>query len=81
MQAAVKHNIEEYLMIPKNVYDLWLILFFFNIYLAASGLCCSIQDLPCVMQGLSLWCTHSLIAILGLSCPTACGILVPHPGI
>ena len=28
MQAAVKHNIEEYLMIPKNVYDLWLILFF-----------------------------------------------------
>ena len=28
MQAAVKYNIEEYLMIQKNVYDLWLILFF-----------------------------------------------------
>ena len=81
MQAAVKHNIEEYLMIQKNVYDLWLILFLKNMYLAASGLSCSIQDLPCVMQDLSLWCTDSLIAILGLSCSTACGILVSQPGI
>ena len=31
MQAAVKHNIEEYLMIPKNVYDVWF--FFFLIFI------------------------------------------------
>ena len=36
-----------------------------------SGLSRSTWDLPCVTQTLQLW----------LSCSTACGILVPQPGI
>ena len=40
------------------------------IYLAVSGLSCSMQDL-------SLWCTEfSLFMALGLSRPSACGIPV-----
>ena len=50
-------------------------IFFFlilkNIYLAASGLSCSLWDLGCIMQDLYFVATH------GLSCPTACGMLVP----
>ena len=30
---------------------------------------------------LLLWCRDSLVVVCGLSCPTACGILVPGPGI
>ena len=65
--------------------------------LAASGLSCSMWDLPCGMQNLSLWCVGSLlrrsgfslllwhmgsvVVVHGLSCPVACGILVPGSGI
>ena len=46
-----------------------------------SGLSCSARDLCCGMQDLSLWHTGSLVVAHGLSCPEACGILVPRPGI
>lgn len=45
--------------------------FFFN--LAAWGPSCGMWDPHCSMD--------SLVAELGLSCPAACGILVPLPGI
>ena len=47
----------------------------FYLFLAASGLSCHMWDL-------SLWCMDfSLVVAWGLSCLTACGILVPWPGI
>ena len=70
--------------------------FFCNIYLfthsficlAASGLSCGTRDLCCVMPDLSLRSMDSLIVSCGLSSAhvafgfsTACGILVPWPGI
>ena len=49
---------------------------FFNIYfLAALSLCCSTQDLLLQCAG------FSLAVACGLSCPAACGILAPRPGI
>ena len=48
------------------VHLLSLLPFFF--FFAALGLCCSTWD-------------FSLVALHRLSCPVACGILVPHPGI
>ena len=44
------------------------------IYLTASGV-------NCVMQELLSRCEGSLVVALGLSGPSACGILVPGPGI
>ena len=38
---------------------------FFLSDLAASGLSCSRQDLRCIMQDPSLWCTQSLAVPLG----------------
>ena len=35
----------------------------------------------CIVQDLSLWCIGSAVTALKLSCPTACGSLVPQPGI
>ena len=52
-----------------------------NICLAASGLSCSIWELHCIMQDLSLWYMGSLVLVHGLSCPMICGILVPQPGL
>ena len=87
---------------------------FLFLFLAALGLSCSMQDLCCGMQDLSLrcvgsslwhtgfsscgaqaperacsrarglcslWHTGSLVEAHRLSCPMACGILVPQPGI
>ena len=52
-----------------------LIYFIFsNIYLVVSGL-------RCVTRDLSLRHTDSLLVVHGLSCSTACGILVPQSGI
>ena len=54
------------------------------------GLSCSVQDLRCVRQYLSLWCmgmwwelrhSGSVVAARRLSCFVAIGILVPRPGI
>ena len=52
------------------------------------GLSYCAQDLSLGMQRLWLWCTASLDGAHGLSscsarlsCPVACGILVPQPGI
>ena len=50
-------------------------------YLAASGLSCSIQDPCCVTRDLSLHCADTLVVARGLSCSMACGILVPQPGV
>ena len=53
--------------------------FFFNIYLfylflVALGLSCGTWDLHCSAQA-----SLSLVVVHELSCPTACGILVPRP--
>ena len=40
------------------------------------------SDLSCGLRDLLLWCAgFSLVVAHGLSCPVACGILVPQPGI
>ena len=49
--------------------------------LAASGLSCATQDLPCFMRDLLLCSEDSLVVVLRLSCSKACGILVPRLGI
>ena len=66
--------------------------FFFNIYLiylfnlffsAALGLHCSagapghVGSVVCGTQALLLRCASSVVVVHGLSCPAACGILVP----
>ena len=49
---------------------------------AALGLSCSLQDLHCRIWDPLLWPKgFSLVVALGLSCPVACAILVPQPGI
>ena len=76
----------------KGIMDPWLWLFCL-FWLAGSSLwcmgfsCCEAQALECVgsvcavcrLSGRSSWA--SLVVVHGLSCPTACGILVPRPGI
>ena len=56
-----------------------------NIYLPASYLICIMWDLSLQGVGSSLVVEHGLHSmwalVLGLSCPTACGILVSLPGI
>ena len=50
--------------------------------MAALGLSCSSQGLHCSIWDPLLWHKgFSLVVALGLSCPVACGILVPQPGI
>ena len=49
-------------------------------YLAASGLSCGMQD-GCSAQPFQLWCVDSVVLLHELNCSTACGILVPQPGI
>ena len=64
-------------------------LFYFIFYLAASGLSCGTWGIlvaacrifRCSMWGLSLRHVGALVVAHGLSCPAACGILVPRPGI
>ena len=51
------------------------------IYLTVSGFSCGTWDLHCSVWDLSLWCVDSVIAVHGLSCFAACGILLPWPGI
>ena len=58
-------------------------LFFFLIYLfnlAVLGLSYGMQTLHCIMWHLLLQGLESLVAVLRLSCPTACGILFPDQG-
>ena len=64
-------------------------------FLASLGLSCSLQDLCCGVQILQWWHLGSLVVragsvaccrqarklLCGLSCPIACAILVPWPGI
>ena len=51
------------------------------LHLAASGLSLCMQDLHSVMQDLPVWCMVSLVAVHGLSCSAACGILFPNQGL
>ena len=44
------------------------------------GLSCGTQDFLWAMQDLSSQCTDSLVVAHRLSCPAACGILVPDQG-
>ena len=60
----------------------------FTFFLAALGLHCGTQVLRCNMQaslaveqGLSSYAVWALWSRCGLSCPAACGILVPPPRI
>ena len=46
-----------------------------------SGLSCGLQDLLLRVRASQLWCTGSAVVMCGLSCPAACGTLVPRPGI
>ena len=53
----------------------WVLVVARGIFIAACGIFhCSVRDL-------SLQRVGSVVAALGLSCPVACGILVPQPGI
>ena len=63
---------------------------FVCLFLAASGLSCGMGDLCCSIWDLSLQPSgfflvegprFSVVVVRGLSCPMACGILVPQPGI
>ena len=58
------------------------LLLLFHFVLASLGRSCSMPDLHLGMR-LSLWmrCEGSVLATHGLSCPVACGILDPWPGI
>ena len=49
------------------------------IYLAALGLGGGTWDLRYIMQDISLLHTGSAVVVCRISCPTACGILVPGP--
>ena len=46
-----------------------------------SNLCCGTWDLCCILLNLLFWHLGSVVAALRLSCPMACGILVPRPGV
>ena len=46
-----------------------------------SGLNCSTRELSLRSTGSSLRRAGSLVVARGFSCPVACGILVPQPGI
>ena len=48
---------------------------------AALNPCCSARGLCCSVLNLSFWQLGSVVAALRLSCPLACGILVPQPGV
>ena len=52
-----------------------------RVSLAVLSLCCSTRDLCCILLNLLFWDLGSVVAALWLSCPMACGILVPWPGI
>ena len=83
------------LVLPRDTrkigpYAIFFLFFFFFFFPAASGLSCSMRDLFVAARGplsscgvlvfsLSLWCAGSRAR--ELSCPRACGILVPQPGI
>ena len=58
-----------------------LVFFVFFFFLATLGLSCSLGDLCCFMwdisQILMILISRSLVVAHGLSCSTACGILVP----
>ena len=56
------------------ILDLFIFQIFKNIYLATSGLSCSTWDLLLRHAG-------SVVMLYGLSCPVACEILVPQPGV
>ena len=56
-----------------------VLLLVFIIYLTVLGLSCGTPDLCCVAWDLLLWSTDCLSVAPGLSCPVACGNLVPQP--
>ena len=56
--------------------------YLFIYFLAVSSLSCGTWDLSLRHTGTSLPCAgFSLVVVRGLSCPVACGILVPRPEI
>ena len=61
-----------------NEKDEPFVLFF---YLAVLVLTCGTWELCCGMQDILLRHTGFSLVVCGLSCPVACGALVPQPGI
>ena len=70
MTLEYSFKIQVVSIIYSPLFKLLLLLFF-----AVLGLSCSMQYLLLQHRGFSLVESH------GLSCPTACGILAPQPGI
>ena len=58
-----------------ELYFFFFSIYLFIIYLAAVGLSCGEQ------ASLVAATVFFLVVALGLSCPMACGILVPQPGV
>ena len=59
-----------------------LLLFCFGVFLAALGLSYDMQGSPVAEHRISNCQPQvSLVVVLRLSCPVACGIVVPPPGI
>ena len=59
-----------------------IFIYLFILFLAASGLSCGAWPLCCSVPA-SLWLWHVGLVVVAhrLSCPVACGILIPRPGI
>ena len=70
------YDLQVFSLIPVVVFSLSFFPSFSNIYLAVLGLSYGIQDLS-LQQAVSL----VVGMVCRLSCPTACGILVPQPGL
>ena len=66
----------------KNIY-LFVCFWLHRVLVVACETCCSTWDLSLQPSGFSLveGPRFSVVAVRGLSCPMACGILVPQPGI
>ena len=54
---------------------------FLNIYSAALSVSCDTRDVCCGTHALHCGVHASLVVAHRLSCPAACGILIPQPGI
>ena len=75
----LRFNLLRVYHIPDIVQKVFFFKFIYFYFLAALGLCCGTWDLRCGVWVFSLLLRHasSVVVVRGLSCPTACGILVP----
>ena len=73
-------------IVTEVAFSFFFFHYLFILFLAVLGLCCSTWDFCCGVQAfhcgrqvfsLYLWRVGSVVVACGLSCPAACGILVP----